>query len=198
MVYRAICRNTDRKGAQTQHRKGACWAGGSLLLVGSACVRGRGSVCVCVLAYAKISYEMCCEIQFSWIFIYFASLLARGTLVLTLSLSLSLPLTLASIPQLVTDTNRCTQVLVYHSCRSCDALSLPSTHNSTCSRRGGKLSEGCGGMFPRCLIFLIDQMSFFSPFPIPFCFCVFSFFFLVFLLHISISLPSLLLCRRFA
>lgn len=80
MVYRAICRNTDRKGAQTQHRKGACWAGGMcLLLVGSACVRGRGSVCVCVLPYAKISYEMCCEIQFSWIFIYFASLLARGT-----------------------------------------------------------------------------------------------------------------------
>lgn len=99
-------------------------------------------------------------------------------LTLSLSLSLSLPLTLASIPLLVTDTNRCTQVLVYHSCRSCDALSPPSTHNSTCSRREGKVkSEGCGGMFPRCLIFLIDQMSFFSPFPIPFCFCVFSFFF---------------------
>lgn len=115
-----------------------------------------------------------------------------------LSLSLSLPLTLASIPQLVTDTNRCTQVLVYQSCRSCDALSPPSTHNSTCSRREGKVrSEGCGGMFPRCLIFLIDQMSFFSPFPIPFCFCVFSFFWFFFW-HISISLPSLLLCRGFA
>lgn len=96
---------------------------------------------------------------------------------LSLSLSLSLPLTFASIPQLVTDTNRCTQVLVYQSCRSCDALSLPSTHNSTCSRRERKRSERCGGMFPRCLIFLIDQMSFFSPFPIPFCFCVFFFFF---------------------
>lgn len=152
---------------------------------------------LCVLAYAKISYEMCCEIQFSWIFIYFASLLARGTTpatprptrpaALLLPLFLSLPLTLASIPQLATDTNRCTQVLVlvYHSCRSCDALSpslplspahCPSPWQSTCSRRG--VGRGAGVMFLRCLIFLIDQMSFFSSFPFPFhfCFC-FSFFF---------------------
>lgn len=81
ILYRAICRNTNRKGVQTQHRQGACWAGGAAAAAGRQCVCAWAwqPVRLRVLAYAKISYEMCCEIQFSWIFIYFASLLARGT-----------------------------------------------------------------------------------------------------------------------
>lgn len=77
--YVGIQTGRGRKHNTEKVPAGQGGGGYGLLLVGSACVRGRGSVCVSVLAYAKISYEMCCEIQFSWIFIYFASLLARGT-----------------------------------------------------------------------------------------------------------------------
>lgn len=181
------------RGAQTQHRQGACWAGvlGEVLLVGSACVGVAVSVCVC---WHMQKSRTKCVAKFNLVgFLFTLPAYWHGAPPpphldppLLLPLFLSLPLTLASIPQLATDTNRCTQVLVlvYHSCRSCDALSpslplspahCPSPWQSTCSRRG--VGRGAGVMFLRCLIFLIDQMSFFSSFPFPFhCFC-FSFFF---------------------